>query len=868
MANTKQLTATVRFNTTQAERRIDSLVKKLNRLNNIANSTSASAFEQQLNRSTNATNRLNNNLRKANNTTNSIKSKLTAIPGKVRNWATAQQNVELSTHRTNGFLATTLKRLGTIATIYGGIMGTKTLINMSDTLVGAENRLNYVSSKQLGSQGFTTDSSGNKTYSTKTLDMTNEALDKMYLSSQRVRTSYGDMMSNVSRNMTLAGDAFDNNIDYAIRFQEIMAEAYAVGGATAQEMSSSMYQLTQALGSGILAGDELRSVREGAPLAYQAIEKFAQKVLNTEESLKDLASQGKITSDMVVAAVMNAGDDLDTAFEQTKRTFAQTFEQMKNTAMKAFEPVMTMFSDMLNRAVENGMLDKFETLCIGAAKAIIIAFKAIENTISWIADNWSWLKHLIIAGLLAIASYYILTTSIAVAQAIIRIGSWLAEYGAICFVIWGVLMLIYIFYLWKTAVIDTCKAIALAILVIGLIIVAILWIIGVIETAGILALATLIVVLIALALWFFAEVCGGVWVVVQFIVNAFWWCCNLIIAIFNSAAIILGNIISFIGNAFYAACNWIEVAFNNCVAFVINLISALWEVVKAICENIGIAFSNAWNGAVSSFWNFIANCLEGLDWLAKPLQAIAELFGKSFDYGSFTASVRSKGDGYNQKSYVSIGDAWDKGMSTKDYGSPSAAASEGWNTHKYLSVGDAWNEGWNTFDAFESGWLSDAYNTGYNWGAGIEDKVNEWGSKFQTWDDKTNMLDDIGKALGVDLSSMFGSGENGVFPDPNDLGLKLDEYNPNLDELLKSVGDIKDNTGSIADSLELADDDLEFLRRVAEMEWRNEFTTAEIKVDMTNHNNVNSERDLDGIVTYLSDVLREEMTNVAYGVHY
>ena len=71
-----------------------------------------------------------------------------------------------------------------------------------------------------------------------------------------------------------------------------------------------------------------------------------------------------------------------------------------------------------------------------------------------------------------------------------------------------------------------------------------------------------------------------------------------------------------------------------------------------------------------------------------------------------------------------------------------------------------------------------------------------------------------------------------------------------------------------AEGIEVTDEDIEYLRKIAEMEWRNEFTTAEIKIDMTNNNTVNGERDLDGIVSYLSDVLREEMTNVAYGVHY
>ena len=89
-------------------------------------------------------------------------------------------------------------------------------------------------------------------------------------------------------------------------------------------------------------------------------------------------------------------------------------------------------------------------------------------------------------------------------------------------------------------------------------------------------------------------------------------------------------------------------------------------------------------------------------------------------------------------------------------------------------------------------------------------------------------------------------------------------YNPNEDEILGKLSGIEENT----DEMELSKDDLDYLRRLADMEWKKEFTTASIKVDMTNNNNVQSERDLDGIVAYLADTLREEMTIVADGVHY
>ncbi len=71
----------------------------------------------------------------------------------------------------------------------------------------------------------------------------------------------------------------------------------------------------------------------------------------------------------------------------------------------------------------------------------------------------------------------------------------------------------------------------------------------------------------------------------------------------------------------------------------------------------------------------------------------------------------------------------------------------------------------------------------------------------------------------------------------------------------------------MADSMDLTEEDLTYLRKIAEMEWKKEYTTAEIKVDMSNYNTINGESDLDGIVTKLADKLYEEMNVVAHGVY-
>ena len=142
----------------------------------------------------------------------------------------------------------------------------------------------------------------------------------------------------------------------------------------------------------------------------------------------------------------------------------------------------------------------------------------------------------------------------------------------------------------------------------------------------------------------------------------------------------------------------------------------------------------------------------------------------------------------------------------------------------------------------------DAYNTGYKWGSSganwVGDKLSGIGNYLKSYNDAN--------------TAVGGS----YLPDVTSPAMSLS------DDFLKGLDGIGSDVGDIKDSMDLSNDDLEYLRKIADMEWRNEFTTAEIRVDMTNNNTVTAERDLDGIVEYLSDVLRTEMTNVAYGVHY
>lgn len=755
----KQLTVKMRLNTKQFESQLNNITKKINKMNNSLNNPTGKGLENSVKRTAQQVQKVKSETEKA---------------------AVSARKLSAAYNNGNRALATTYSRLKAIAGTYLGIMGVRGIMNTSDIITSAQNKLNYTTASSMGSGAYNADG----TYSTAVLNETQKSMDKMYASAQKVRMGYTDMMSNVSKSMALAGESFDYSTDRAIRFQEIMAEAYAVGGASAAEMSSSMYQLMQALGSGTLAGDELRSVREGAPLAYKAIEKFAQEVYNTEESLKELGSQGKITSDMVVEAIMNAGEQMDNAFAQTSQTFAQTWEQIKNAAIQAFRPVSEELRSMLQDAVDNGMIQKIETAFANVAKAVIILMEVIKVAVEWIADNWSWLSDLLIQGLILYGAYLITMTAIAIGQAAIRFGIWLMEYWYIALTIAAIYALINIFIAWHNGAITTIDAIVSALFVLA----AVAFIVGIALNATWLMWVAGAALAIGIILYYLDVLCG----------------------LINAACAIIYNIVIGIVNAI------LEIVYGFFV-----------QPIAGIIEWFVNAFSGGFNGitgaAANAIGQIVSMFLSGLKAITKAIDAIAGT--------NYTATISG----------------WQNTVT--GWGKTSSAATYKVATPELQRVS-----------------VSEAYAGGYDLGGGIKDSINNWGSKFQN-NEKNSLseeLDKLGDKLNLDLSNKVGS-----FPSVNDPANNVaGGINPaKADDLLKDVSGINDNTGSVADALKLTNEDLSYLRKLAETEWKKEYTTAEIKVEMNNSNTVNGETDLDGIVTKLSEKLYEEMSVLANGVY-
>lgn len=668
------------------EKRVNSLTKAMVRYNNgiVTAGERMETLSGRVNKVASATKKLGNSAKDVSKLNNSLKhTKSSAF--------SAKSGVD--------GLTRSVKQL---ATAYLGMIGIGKVLDTADKITGTTNKLSTV--YQMENPNAT---------AAETKAVVQGQTDDIFSSAQRSRSNYNATMHNVGKMLINAGDTFEGNIDKAIAFNELMAKTYTIGGASATEQETSMYQLIQALGSGTLAGDELRSVREGAQVAYKYIEEYAQELLNSEESLKDLASKGLITSDIVTDAILKNADAINSMFDQTQVTFEQTWTMMKNSFIKAFEPVLQKLTTLLNN-------EDFQNMMSSLVASFIVVANIVLDGLEWISNAWAWLNQNIIAVRNVIVAILI--------PALITLG--------VYFLIAGIKALI-AFIMANWIILLVVAAIALLIFVF-------------LQFGDIVGI-----------------VCGAVVGLLWGIVIAL---ADIIIAIWNS--------IKWLGNLFAGIGSWI-------VAL----------------------FSNTWSNILGGWYACVEGVLKGVKWIIDGLNKIP---GVSIDTSGLTSKItdaaHKKAEAFANKQDKS--EAWDEGYNSFGYTEFINPVEEG------LKVGAATA----------------------NLVSGASDKVNDW------------------------LSGLMGG--NGTSTDP----FGGQDWDTTIKNALDG-SDTGDNIGSIADSIELTREDLEYLRELAEMEAINKFTTAEIKVDMSNYNTISGDNDLDGLVNKLSEKIEEEMHIVAEGTY-
>lgn len=233
-------------------------------------------------------------------------------------------------------LVGTLKRIG--AAVIGSQI-VKGVVGLSDGLTQTTARLNLM---------------------TDGLQSTADLQEMIYQSALRSRGVYTDTAAAVSKMGILAGDAFNSN-EETIAFVEQLNKQFKIAGTSAEGQAAAMLQLTQAMGAGVLRGEELNSVFEQAPTIIQAITDYLGV---TTGELREMAADGQITADIVKNAMFAAADETNAKFESIPMTWADVWTQATNIAIMALQPLLEGINWMANN------LEIIAPLIIGIGSAI------------------------------------------------------------------------------------------------------------------------------------------------------------------------------------------------------------------------------------------------------------------------------------------------------------------------------------------------------------------------------------------------------------------------------------------------------------------------------------------------------------------
>lgn len=259
----------------------------------------------------------------------------------------------------NAFDSLTGKVMGFVSA-YAGIQGVKRLVALSDEVTQTTARLNVMNDG---------------------LQTTAELQNKIMESANRSRAFFLTQADIVAKLGQRAPDAFSSN-DETIQFAENLSKMFVVAGASQQEMASASLQLTQALGSGVLRGEELNAVFESAPNIIQTIADYLGVPIG---EIRDMASEGEITADIVKSAMLGATEDINAQFESMPMTWAQVWTLTCNKLIAATQPLLTVISFLAQN------WDILQPIVMGIAAAVggLVAAHLAYNAAAAISSTWT-----------------------------------------------------------------------------------------------------------------------------------------------------------------------------------------------------------------------------------------------------------------------------------------------------------------------------------------------------------------------------------------------------------------------------------------------------------------------------------------------
>lgn len=524
------------------------------------------------------------------------------------------------------------------------------------------------------------------------------------------------------------------SLSSAARMAETLNKALVVGGGAAEENKRALIQLSQGLSSGLLQGDELRSIREQAPYLASVLAEGLNKIDDrfigtTVGDLKELGAQGELTSDVVIRALEAMQDQVDATFaDKAPRTWAQGLTSIQNTikVMTAYlqsmeggplskiSELVWIIADYLKSTDGLRLMSAIANMLTFIGNVLNIVIQAALNGITWLMDH-SW-------------ALYTILLAIAIVIGVHIVGALLAMAGAI----WPFLLI--------------------AALIVG-------------------------VIMLLMRMGFtFAQVAGGIAGGVMWLVSLIW----------------------------------------NSVLAVIGFFKGMWAALGAIADNIGILFYNLFKVYLPQL------ALEGAKMIVRRFSVVLDVLGKLVGLLG--------GTGFSSQGIL---DKIDK--QSNDIGNSAKA---------YKDVGQAFLNAYHSTGAFEDGWSSKSFNTGYKWGSGVvntlTDGIGDFTGGLKNFMEGSTALYDSAIGAGAIGAGATGAGAGGGGRGVNVKGGNLD------------------SVGSIKNDVNINDEDIQLLRDMAARDYLLNLQQI-TPVAHISFGDVRETADVNKIMDVIEDMVEEQM---------